>query len=89
MRARFFYISVRARVYTHTRARSHARAHLHKCAHASTRAHTKQVLKDVVQAYIERDWPEMVERYSDSLRALLAAKAAVSAPEPPTFISKG
>mgnify|MGYP004090509943 CR=1 FL=1 len=58
-------------------------------AHASTRAHTKQVLKDVVQAYIERDWPEMVERYSDSLRALLAAKAAVSAPEPPTFISKG
>ena len=43
----------------------------------------------MVQAYIERDWPEMVERYSDSLRALLAAKAAVSAPEPPTFISKG
>ena len=47
------------------------------------------MLKDVVQAYVERDWPEMVERYSDSLRALLAAKAAVSALDPPTFTSKG
>ena len=76
-------------VYARARPeRTYAPAQTH--AHKHTRAHkTKQVLKDVVQAYVERDWPEMVERYSDSLRALLAAKAAVSALDPPTFTSKG
>ena len=77
-------------VYAHARTMTHERTYASAQTYAQkhTRAH-KTGAQGCGAGLVERDWPEMVERYSDSLRALLAAKAAVSALDPPTFTSKG